>query len=958
MLITMQPPLGGRAYLFGPFRLSATERALQLGDRQVRLGSRALDILITLVERAGELVSKRDLIDQVWPDTTVVEANLTVHVAALRRALGDGQGGNRYVVNIPGRGYRFVAPVAIAEKNVPPSAQSPPAIRRHNLPAQLTRLFGRSEDICQLAKRLLRQRLLTLVGPGGIGKTALAVNVVEGLLPAYEHGIWLIDLAPIADPLLVPIATASALGMNIRSDDPLPALIAALKDKKMLLVLDNCEHVVEAAAALALAILRGSRDVGILATSREPLRVESEHVYRLKPLQNPPHLMRLNAVEALRFPAVQLFTERAAENAGDFELRDVDAANACDICRKLDGIPLAIEFAAARVDTFGVRGLAERLDDWLQLLGGDRRGALPRQQTLSTTLDWSYQLLSPEEQLVFRRLAVFAGGFTLDAAVAIAAGQQGDLNVADILANLVTKSLLTADASGGDLRFRLLETTRAHALLKLAMLDEIHALRLSHATYYRELLEITQDGPAGERSPLALAPDIDNVRAAFNWAFAPDGDRSTGVALAVAAAPLWVEMSLLTECHVWTGKALDALAEPERATRNEIVLQWALGISLMYTQGISSRAQAALTRASEVAGLTRNSEWQLRVLAALVWFHYRKEDYRGALALSRRAEALANEVGRPEARLTADWMLAVSIHYLGDFQQALALTRRPRPERQSRFRGSQRTSWEIDESVYIRCTEANALRFMGLLDQSALVNRELLAHVESDGPVSQCVVLAWSGCSDALGSGSSELAERLIAQLQDKAKTHSLTAYYALGLGFEGVLHSSKGELIAAEHALRASVSGLQRVKYEQLYTTFLTFLAGVLAIAGQRDESVSLADEALQRTEAADALWWLPEALRTKGEAMFLAGDANMPVAEGLLKRSLMVAEHQHSLLYELKAAKVLGRLRRAQGRMKEAHAILNSVYSKFTEGFTTNELRSTKLLVDEWARMDKPGE
>jgi DNA-binding winged helix-turn-helix (wHTH) protein len=331
MLITMQPPLGGRAYLFGPFRLSATERALQLGDRQVRLGSRALDILITLVERAGELVSKRDLIDQVWPDTTVVEANLTVHVAALRRALGDGQGGNRYVVNIPGRGYRFVAPVAIAEKNVPPSAQSPPAIRRHNLPAQLTRLFGRSEDICQLAKRLLRQRLLTLVGPGGIGKTALAVNVVEGLLPAYEHGIWLIDLAPIADPLLVPIATASALGMNIRSDDPLPALIAALKDKKMLLVLDNCEHVVEAAAALALAILRGSRDVGILATSREPLRVESEHVYRLKPLQNPPHLMRLNAVEALRFPAVQLFTERAAENAGDFELRDVDAANACDI---------------------------------------------------------------------------------------------------------------------------------------------------------------------------------------------------------------------------------------------------------------------------------------------------------------------------------------------------------------------------------------------------------------------------------------------------------------------------------------------------------------------------------------------------------------------------------------------------------------------------------------------------
>ena len=409
------------AISFGPFRLLAGQRLLLEGDRPVRLGSRAMDILIALAERPGELVSKQELMAVVWPETIVVEANLTVHVAALRRALNDGQR-NRYIVNIPGRGYRFISPVE--RRAVTPQLAS--AGLRHNLPAQLTRLIGRAEIIDKLVQQLTAERLLTIVGPGGIGKTAVALDVAKRLIGAFEDGIWLIDLEPIADPRLVPTALASSLRLEIRSDNPIPGLIGALGNKQMLLVLDNCEHVIEAAAALAAAILKGSRGVQILATSREPLRLEGERVHRLSPLESPPASARLSASEALRFPAVQLFVERAASSASDFELSDAEAKSAGAICRKLDGVPLAIELAAARVDAFGIGGLAERLDDRLRLLTGGRRTALPRHQTIGAALDWSYRLLSQDEQTVFRRLAIFVGGFTIKSARAVAAADVHD----------------------------------------------------------------------------------------------------------------------------------------------------------------------------------------------------------------------------------------------------------------------------------------------------------------------------------------------------------------------------------------------------------------------------------------------------------------------------------------------------------------------------------------------------
>src|SRR5216684_5102483 len=532
------------AISFGPYRLLAAQRLLLERDQPVRLGSRAFDILAALVERAGEVVGKEQLIARAWPQTFVEEANLKIQVSALRRALGDGQGGNRYVITVPGRGYNFVAPVRREE---PSRASPPPTVAsavKHNLPFAVTRMIGREEAVAALVSRLSHQRLVTVVGAGGIGKTTVALAVAERMMASYEHGVWLVDLAPLSDPRLVPSAVATVLGLETRTDDPLPALVAALRDNRMLLLLDNCEHVIEAVASLAAALLGGARGVSILATSREPLGVTGEYEYRLAPLGSPQPSSRLTAAEAAAFPAVQLFVERVTAIVEDFALTDANAPLVVEICRRLDGLPLAIEFAAPGVSVLGVEGLAARLDDSLPLLEAPRRAAMPRHRTMRAVVDWSYGLLSEDEQLFFRALGIFAGGFTVEAAAAVVLDTaKTHIGAIDRLGDLVAKSLVVADVSGAKSRFLLLDTTRAYAIEKLDMSGERERLARRHAEFYRDLFERAEREvparPTGEW--LAdYARENDNMRAALDWAFSPGGDGSIGVALTVAAIPLWM----------------------------------------------------------------------------------------------------------------------------------------------------------------------------------------------------------------------------------------------------------------------------------------------------------------------------------------------------------------------------------------------------------------------------------
>ena len=462
---------------FGPFRLLPARRLLLERDEPVSLNNRALDLLIALVELPGEVVSKSELIAKVWPHTFVVEGNLKLHIAALRRALADGQAGNRYISTVSGRGYCFVAPVTRSVGSRSVTARHLATEPLGNLPVPLTRLIGRDEVISTISSQLTRHRLITLVGPGGIGKTSVAVATARRLIDSYAHGAWFIDLTAISDPRHLPTAVGSAIRLDISGEDPSAGLLPFLSDKRMLLVLDNCEHIIDAVATLAFRVLRAAPDVQILVTGREPLGVQGEYLHQLKSLEIPLASRGLTAAEALDFPAIQLFVDRAANGIGEFTLRDVDVPLVVDICRKLDGIPLAIEIAAAAIDAFGLQGVVSRLDRRLWLPATGCRTAAPRHQTLRASLDWSYSLLTGEEQRVLRRLSVFAGSFTMDAASLVAAEPAcTEIEIVDRVVGLVAKSLVAADADGSSIRLRLLATTRAYALEQLATSGELDAI--------------------------------------------------------------------------------------------------------------------------------------------------------------------------------------------------------------------------------------------------------------------------------------------------------------------------------------------------------------------------------------------------------------------------------------------------------------------------------------------------
>jgi predicted ATPase/DNA-binding winged helix-turn-helix (wHTH) protein len=868
--------MDGFAISFGPFRLHAAQRLLLEGDTLVRLGSRAFDILAALVERAGQVVGKEELIARAWPQTFVEESNLKIQVSALRRALGDGQGGHRYIVTVPGRGYNFVAPVSPEE---PARAALPPAVASasvHNLPLAVTRMIGRDETVTALVSRLSRQRLVTIVGPGGIGKTTVALAVAERMIESYEHGVWLVDLAPLGDPRLVPSAVATVLGLEIRTEDPLPGLVDSLRDKRMLLLLDSCEHAIDAAASLVAAVLSGTPGINILATSRELLRVTGERGYRLGALSSPQPLSGQSATEAAAFPAVQLFVERVTAIVEDFALTDANASLVVEICRRLDGLPLAIEFAAPRVEVLGVEGLAARLDRSLPLLTARRR--MPRHQTMRAVIDWSYGLLSDADQRFFQALGIFAGGFTVEAAAAVASDTTTGVDAIDLLADLVAKSLVVADVGDTKPRFRLFDTTRAYAIEKLNESGERERLAHRHAEYYRNLFERVEGEAVARPADEWLADygrEIDNLRAALDWAFSPGGDGSIGVALTAAAVALWMRLSLLEECRGRVEQALAALgAGASGDARHEMKLRAAVPTSLMHSRGAASpETGIAYTRALEIAESLDDAEYRLRALWGLWAYHTASGRHRVALELAQRFYALAVERPDPNDRLSGEGIIGVLQHYLGDLPSARrhlehALVGYVTPDQTSHI-----IRFQTDQRVVMSLFLARVLWLQGFPDQATRAAHSSVEDARAANHIiSLCVALAHAACPLALLTGDLAAAEHYGTMLLDHSTRHALAHWRACGRSFQGVLVIQRGDVITGLRLLRAGFDEFGEAG-SAVFRLIAFLMAEALGRARQNAEGLAAIEEAIARSERTEERWAMAELVRVRGELLLLQG-------------------------------------------------------------------------------------
>jgi len=939
------------AISFGPFRLFPRQRLLLEAGKPVRVGSRAFDLLIALLERPGELLSKDELISRVWHGTHVAEGNLKFQIANLRRALRDGREGRRYLESSPGQGYRFVAEVTAESDAARPELATAPLTKKHNLPPRLTPLIGRADVIAKLANRLRTQRLMTIVGPGGIGKTSVAIAIAEQVIGDYEDGIWSVDLSRLPHQAFVGSAVAAAVGINTNPEDPLESLVTGLCHARVLLVLDDCSHVIDAIAGLVVAILKAAPGVHILATSREPLRVEGEHIYRLGPLESPPASEHLTSSEALRFPAVQLFVDLAAASHSGFDLRDEDAPLVGEICRGLDGIPLAIELAAARVDVLGVRGLAARLQDGLQVLTGGHRMALPRHRTMRAALDWSYGLLLPPEQTAFSRLAVFAGGFTLAAAAAVASDvDQSREQFVDVVMELATKSLVAADVDLVEPRFRLTETTRAYAIEKCKERGEREPLARRHAVYFCELLEtVSRDDAEFDRASADLALDINNLRAALRWAFTPPGDVAIGVCLAASSVPLWLSMSLMGEWHRWAERAIRSLDPAKlRGTREEMKLQAALGISFQLVRNKASEANAALTRAIELAEHLGDTDYQLRILHTFWIYHMRIGEVRTAMKLARQAGTVAASLADPVASATAEWMLGISEQWIGEHDSARRRLEHLLQGRPSAPRSHFLHRVGFDLHVVTRYSLARILWLRGYPDQAIEAMRMSVEDARRlQHPITLCSALALGGCAVSLLTGDLETADRYAAELVSYAQRYALADFLAYGKAVQEILSLRKAKGGGNAEQLRVALQYWRDSGWHILLS--ISDFAQSVMDPKSADEILAIVDEELERIECHQVLSISPEMLRIKGELLLLPAIPNPALATQCFLRSLDRARAQGALSWELRTAASLARLEQRQGHTTEAHQLLQSVYDRFTEGFGTSDLRHARHLLNE---------
>jgi predicted ATPase/DNA-binding winged helix-turn-helix (wHTH) protein len=944
-------------FSFGPFRLSPRERTLRKDGTVVPLGARAFDMLVAMVRRTGTVLTPEELMAIAWPGVIVVESNVRVQVANLRRTLGCGRDGARYIANVAGRGYSFVEPVRrldSVEHLSPTSAEADAAPPRAYVdgakqaagslaafPAPLEGAIGRDACIAELAEVVNERRLVTVVGAAGAGKTTLATLVAHAT-DAFDGSLFFVDLSVVDRDEMVTEALAAVVGYMPSDKDLLPGLLEVLSARRALIVLDNCEHVISAAASLCQQIIQGTRQVFLLNTSREALRVREEFVYLLRPLAFPAHTGRLTTEQAMAWPAIQLFMERAWEGGARGPMSDDEAPTVAALCRRLDGNPHAIGLVASRVGTYGIQGVADLFESQLALHWQGRRHDSPRHQTVEALIDWSHNLLPERDRQVLQRLSVFSGAFSVEAAVTVTSDDAIDaFQVREAVGNLVDKSLIAVSGESDETHLRLLETTKAYAAARLARLPDGERFARRHASYYaeqlRKLTEARLGTGAGGEGPRAL--EIGNVRTAIEWAFSAGHDPTLATTMWCMAAPLFLELSLIRECKRTCERAINELPEHFRSTRTELGLLNLTAITYFAGADYDGAMKPVLERGLELSRQLGDNESVFHFLTGLHLAMITNGEFDSSLLVCEQYSALATDCGGPTEAIIAGWMAGSSKHYVGDLAGAEASF-----AASAQLLAQHATRpfhyFEVMKEIIASINTARVRWAAGMPTQALQLALNVIeAGRKLPGSLAMRVTLCFH---ILLNHGLYDQAQGLIQELEHLSIDYNTSVRRQVINVNKGFLLTQLGQSEAAIHHLQQCLAMLPPPKMSVVRVDALQALAEAQRACGKATEALASINEAIELARETKGEFNYPDLLRTKAEVLMSIPSVGMAEVEEVLSEALDRARKQGALVWELRASLTAARARASRGENQEAKELLQRVYYRFTEGFDSSDLRA----------------
>jgi predicted ATPase/DNA-binding winged helix-turn-helix (wHTH) protein len=864
-------------YAYNRWELDQQRRELRAEGQLVRIGQRAFAILATLVTSANSIVTKDELVRKIWARSIIGENTLNVHISAIRRALADDRD---LLKTIPGRGYRLVGDWVPSARGVERSQPTYSArtyadgTSASNLPAAWTRLIGRDIAIQRVCDLLGAYRVVTLTGVGGIGKTSLALEVARVAFPDFAGDVWFVELVGLSDPALVPSAIGATLGIEVGATDPSPETIArAIGSNRTLILLDNCEHVIDTAADTVETITRLCSQVSILTTSREILRIDGECVYQVQPLDVPSD--EAPVATDFRHGAVELFLTRQQSLDETQRQPPEDLRKVAAICRRLDGIPLAIELAAARATTLGVDHVLAHLDERFKLLTEGRRTAQPKHKTLRATLDWSYELLPEREQRLFRLLALFPAGFTLEAAVAILP-EVDDRTVIELVDHLIAKSLIVLDRTERASRWRMLETTRAYALDRLIESGEWNAACARQCTFFCDLVASASAGSPNAGDLARFGREVDNVRAALAWAFSKNGDPRLGISLTAGYAAVWLHLFLILECIERVEEAQHRLASiAESDARTATDLQITLGFAMLNTSGQADKTAAVITQGLAMAERQGDLEPKFRAIWTVWSVNLNCGQYRKSRDAAARFLELAKAHGDRPRELIGYRLLGSATHFMGRQSEA-RLSLEQSLGSATRAEESSRPIWYLlDQQIVARAMLARVLLLQGHLTEARhLAEANLEDARATEHKLSVCYALRNALCPILLMLGDIAAAEHSVAILMDLVTRHGMTFWRGWGACLHGQVLIKKGHFEDGLALLRSGVDMRIRAGWIMRVPEFLCSMAEAYLGLGKPGDAVATLDDALARSEDGEQMWYVAEILRLRALAALQRGD------------------------------------------------------------------------------------